>query len=131
MKIQSTNNVMESVINRYIQKLFDCKGHHARYNSSQSSSYKANETDFKICYGAGCMSGFVSNDRFCIGQACIHDQLFAEATHIESSFFNGPYDGILGLGFEEISVNRIPTVFDNLVRQGAIDKPTFSFWINR
>lgn len=77
------------------------------------------------------MSGFTSSDKLCIGDTCIQDQFFAEATHIESSFFNGPYDGILGLGFEEISVNRIPTVFDNLVRKGAIDTPTFSFWINR
>ena len=76
------------------------------------------------------MSGFVSNDKLCIGQVYVKDQLFAEATHIESSFFNGPYDGILGLGFDEISVNRIPTVFCNLIRQGAIDKPVFSFWIN-
>ena len=109
----------------YILIFFAWKGNHVRYNSSQSSSYKVNGTDFKICYGAGCMSGFVSNDKLCIGKACIHDQLFAEATHIESSFFSGPYDGILGLGFEEISVNRIPTVFDNLVRQGAIDKPSY------
>ena len=122
---------MENVLNLYIQTFIDYKGHHSRYNSSQSSSYKVNGTDFKICYGAGCMSGFVSNDKLCIGQACIHDQLFAEATHIESSFFNGPYDGILGLGFEEISVNRIPTVFDNLIRQGVIDNRIFSFWINR
>ena len=77
------------------------------------------------------MSGFVSSDNVCIGQACVKEQLFAEATHIESSFFNGPYDGILGLGFEAISVNRIPTVFDNLIRQGSIDKPVFSFWMNR
>ena len=77
------------------------------------------------------MNGFTSSDKLCLGDICIQEQLFAEATHIESSFFNGPYDGILGLGFEEISVNRIPTVFDNLVKQGAIDAPTFSFWINR
>lgn len=52
-------------------------------------------------------------------------------THIESAYFNGPYDGILGLGFSEISVNGIPTVFDNLINQKIIEKPTFSFWINR
>ena len=77
------------------------------------------------------MSGFVSKDKCCIGGVCVKEQLFAEATHIDLSYFNGPYDGILGLGFAEISVNRIPTVFDNLINQKIIDKPTFSFWINR
>ena len=76
------------------------------------------------------MSGFVSSDKCCIGGVCINQQLFGEATHIESGFFNGPYDGILGLGFPETSVNKIPTVFDNLLKQNLIDKPTFSFWIN-
>ena len=77
------------------------------------------------------MTGFISNDRCCIGDICVRNQLFGEATHIESAYFNGPYDGILGLGFGEMAVNGIPTVFDNMVNQGLVNKPVFSFWINR
>jgi hypothetical protein len=77
------------------------------------------------------MSGFVSNDKCCIGGMCVKEQLFGEVTHIESAYFNGPYDGILGLGSAALSVNGIPTVFDNLINQKLVDKPIFSFWINR
>jgi saccharopepsin len=53
---------------------------HTKYDSSQSSSYKANGTEFKIQYGSGSMEGFVSNDVLTIGDLTIKNQDFAEAT---------------------------------------------------
>ena len=35
---------------------------HSRYDSSKSSTYKANNSDFSIQYGSGAVSGFVSHD---------------------------------------------------------------------
>ena len=106
-------------------------GNHSRYDSDKSSSYKPNGTHFEICYGAGCMSGFVSNDKCCIGSLCVKEQLFAEVIHIESGYFNGPYDGILGMGFGVMAVNGMPTVFDNLIKQGSVKQSIFSFWLNK
>lgn len=52
---------------------------HTKYESSSSSTYKANGTDFSIQYGSGSMEGFVSNDLLTIGDLSIKGQDFAEA----------------------------------------------------
>ena len=41
----------------------------------------------------------------------------------------GKFDGILGLGWDTIAVDGIPTVLSTLIAQKAIDKPEFSFYL--
>ena len=53
---------------------------HAKYDSSASSTYKANGSAFAIRYGSGSMEGFVSRDDLTIGDLTIRGQDFAEAT---------------------------------------------------
>ncbi|XP_050692202.1 lysosomal aspartic protease-like [Eriocheir sinensis] len=104
---------------------------HNRYDSSLSSSYKPNGTDFDIQYGSGAMRGFLSSDNVQLGSLVAIDQTFAEATEEPGlAFVAGKFDGILGMGFTEISVMGIPTVFDTLVAQGSVEEPIFSFYLN-
>ena len=78
------------------------------------------------------MSGFVSSDKVCIAGVCVDDQLFFEATDEPGvAFLAAKFDGILGLGFTSLAVNNIPTVFDNMIAQGVVEAPKFSFWLNR
>ncbi|GAO14958.1 uncharacterized protein UV8b_05130 [Ustilaginoidea virens] len=103
---------------------------HSTYDSSSSSSYKKNGSDFAIQYGSGSLSGFVSNDVMSIGDLKIKKQDFAEATKEPGlAFAFGRFDGILGLGYDTISVNRIVPPFYNMVNQKLLDEPVFSFYL--
>ncbi|CAK7208955.1 aspartic proteinase precursor [Sporothrix curviconia] len=103
---------------------------HSKYDSSASSSYKANGSSFAIQYGSGSLSGFVSQDTVNIGNLQIKKQEFAEATEEPGlAFAFGRFDGILGLGFDTISVNKIVPPFYSMVNQGLLDSGVFSFYL--
>ena len=103
---------------------------HTKYDSSASSTYKANGSEFEIRYGSGSLSGFVSQDTFRIGDLVVKKQDFAEATSEPGlAFAFGRFDGILGLGFDTISVNKIVPPFYNMLDQGLLDEPVFAFYL--
>ncbi|KKA30997.1 hypothetical protein TD95_002938 [Thielaviopsis punctulata] len=105
---------------------------HSKYNSADSSTFKKNGTEFEIHYGSGSMKGFVSKDTVSIGDIKIKDQLFAEATSEPGlAFAFGRFDGIMGLGYDTISVNGIPPPFYSMVSQGLVDEPIFSFYLSK
>jgi len=101
---------------------------HTKYDSSASSTHKPNGTAFSIRYGSGSMEGFVSHDHLTIGDLTIKEQVFAEATKEPGlAFAFGKFDGILGLAYDTISVNSIVPPFYEMINQGLIDEPVFSF----
>jgi len=103
---------------------------HSKYDSSSSSTYRANGSSFEIRYGSGSLSGFVSQDTVQLGDIEIKDQLFAEATSEPGlAFAFGQFDGILGLGYDSISVNKIPPPFYNMIKQDNLDEPVFAFYL--
>ena len=67
-----------------------------------------------------------------MASVCVTDQTFAESTHQRGEAdIRKPYDGILGLGLPKGSNLGVVPVFNNMVDQGLIDDPVFSFWLNR
>jgi len=103
---------------------------HTKYDSSSSSTYKKNGSSFEIRYGSGSLSGFVSQDHVTIGDLKIKDQIFAEATEEPGlAFAFGRFDGILGLGYDTISVNKIVPPFYSMIDQGLLDEPVFAFYL--
>ena len=104
---------------------------HTTYDSSASSTYKKNGSDFEIHYGSGSLSGFVSQDTVQIGDIKIKGQDFAEATEEPGlAFAFGRFDGIMGLGYDTISVNKIVPPFYQMIDQGLIDDPVVSFYLS-
>uniref|UniRef100_A0A7N0TMY7 Peptidase A1 domain-containing protein n=1 Tax=Kalanchoe fedtschenkoi TaxID=63787 RepID=A0A7N0TMY7_KALFE len=105
---------------------------HRRYSSGRSSTYRRNGTLASIRYGSGAVSGFFSNDNVRIGNLVVINQQFIEATVEQSlTFLVARFDGILGLGFREISVGSAIPVWYNMVSQGLVREAVFSFWLNR
>ncbi|CAO2178893.1 unnamed protein product [Urochloa humidicola] len=105
---------------------------HERYKAGQSNSYKKNGKPASIRYGTGAISGYFSLDSVKIGDVVVRNQDFIEATKEPGiTFMVAKFDGILGLGFKEISVGAAVPVWYNMVKQGLIDDPVFSFWFNR
>ncbi|XP_008800699.2 aspartic proteinase oryzasin-1-like isoform X1 [Phoenix dactylifera] len=105
---------------------------HSRYTSTRSSTYRKNGKPADIHYGTGSISGFFSQDHVTVGDLVVQDQVFIEATREPSiTFLVAKFDGILGLGFKEISVGNVEPVWYTMVNQGLIKEPVFSFWFNR
>jgi len=105
---------------------------HKKYDSSKSSTYVANGTDFAIQYGSGACSGILSQDVVTAGDLTIKDQTFAEITKEPGiAFIAGKFDGILGLAFDSISVDSVTPWWYNLVNQGEVSDPVFSFWLSK
>lgn len=104
---------------------------HNKYDSSESSTYKKNGSEFEIRYGSGSLSGFISQDTVQIGDLKIKNQDFAEATSEPGlAFAFGRFDGIMGLGYDTISVNKIVPPFYNMIDQGLIDEKVFAFYLS-
>ncbi|XP_020268108.1 phytepsin-like isoform X2 [Asparagus officinalis] len=105
---------------------------HSKYRSSRSSTYQKNGKSAAIHYGTGSIVGFFSEDNVELGDLVVKGQEFIEATREPGvTFLAAKFDGILGLGFKEISVGNAVPVWYNIVEQGLVKDPVFSFWLNR
>jgi hypothetical protein len=109
-----------------------CKTKH-KFAASKSSTYIKDGRNFHIQYGSGPVSGFISIDSVGVGGLTVRGQELAEITDpsgLGAAFAVGPWDGILGMAWETISVDDLPTVFQNMVKQGLVKDQVFSFYLS-
>ncbi|KAL2913373.1 aspartic proteinase precursor [Polyrhizophydium stewartii] len=103
---------------------------HRRYDSSKSSTYVSNGTEFAIQYGTGSLEGVISEDTVTIGDLEIEGQNFGESVKEPGiTFAVGRFDGILGLGFDTIAVQKVVPPFYQMVNKQLLDAPLFSVWL--
>lgn len=106
--------------------------HHKIYDHSKSSTYVANGTVFNIRYGSGPVSGFYSKDTMTIGAIGTDGYTFAEVNNTKGlgeGYSIGKFDGICGLGWGGISVDKVQTPVEALVASGKLDAPEFAFYL--
>eukprot|EP00903_Cladosiphon_okamuranus_P020328 g18651.t1 len=107
-------------------------GLHHRYKADKSSTHADDGRDFEITYASGPVSGELSVDTVNWGGLDLEDQTFAEVENAKGlglAFIMGKFDGIMGLAFDEISVEGVPTPFGRLVDAGELDQPVFAFYL--
>jgi hypothetical protein len=104
-----------------------------KYDQDLSSTYVEDGADFSIQYGSGAVEGTYVQDSVTIGEdivvknqklASVHD-----AGGMGIAYTLSVFDGILGLGFDSISVGGVETVFHNAIEQGLVDEGKFAFYL--
>eukprot|EP01102_Stenamoeba_stenopodia_P018577 TRINITY_DN6835_c0_g1_i1.p1 TRINITY_DN6835_c0_g1~~TRINITY_DN6835_c0_g1_i1.p1 ORF type:complete len:430 (+),score=103.52 TRINITY_DN6835_c0_g1_i1:59-1291(+) len=105
---------------------------HNRFTDSASSTYVANGTTFSIQYGSGAVAGYIGQDVVGIAGLNVKNQGFGEATSEPGlAFVETKADGILGLAFDSISADHVTPLWYNLLTQGLVSTPLFSFWLDK
>jgi hypothetical protein len=105
---------------------------HKYYDHSKSSSYVANGTTFNIQYGSGPVSGVYSADTIAIGSNKVEGYTFAEVDNTKGlgpAFAIGHFDGICGMGLDDISVDGVKTPLRALADAKALDANVFAFYL--
>uniref|UniRef100_UPI00358FD941 cathepsin D-like n=1 Tax=Myxine glutinosa TaxID=7769 RepID=UPI00358FD941 len=105
---------------------------HKRYDSAKSRTYTQDGRPFEIHYGTGSLEGFMSKDVVTIGNLSVVGQRFGEAVQQPGiTFLLAYFDGIAGLAFPSLAVAGATPLFDNMMAQGLLPRPVFSFYLNR
>jgi len=102
------------------------------YDHTKSSSYVANGKEFRIQYGSGPVSGFLSTDDVAIGDLQLKNYTFAEINDMSGlgrSYTASPFDGILGMGWGAIAQDGCVAPFAALLASGKLAEPVFAFYL--
>jgi hypothetical protein len=108
------------------------KGSHSIYEHSKSSTYRANGTKFGIQYGSGPVSGFYSRDSVNVAGVPLTDYVFAEVNDTKGlgiAYSLGKFDGICGMGWDDISVDGVTTPLRAIVRSHELTENVFAFYL--
>ncbi|XP_041518116.1 pepsin A-5 [Microtus oregoni] len=104
---------------------------HKVFNPLRSSTFLVSGRPVNVAYGSGEMSGFLAYDTVKIGDLMVVAQAFGLSLEEPGTFMEyAIFDGILGLGYPDLSLQGILPVFDNLWLQGLIPQNLFAFYLS-
>jgi len=105
---------------------------HHRYQHQKSTSYVKNGTAFNIAYGSGPVAGEYTRDVVSVGGINLDSYLFAEVDNVKGlgpAWAAGHFDGICGMGWDDISVDGVETPLRALVNSGRLAENAFAFYL--
>lgn len=108
---------------------------HKKYNPTASSTSAAvvnerGEGSTEISFGTGDISGDYYKDKFCIAENLCSDVRFVAATaQSPEPFSETPFDGILGLGFRDLSMGEHFNIVDELNANSQLPGGTFAVFL--
>jgi hypothetical protein len=102
---------------------------HPKFNNESSTTFKYDGRKMVIPYGKGNVAGTVGEDTVDFGGYNVSGVGFGLMTTISANFAVTKAAGILGMAYQNISEDSLPTVFGLLVEQGLVQNATFSFYL--
>ena len=99
---------------------------HNRFKSKKSSTFEDDGQDFKIEYGSGGVEGTTGKDTVTMGDATA-TMTFGEIKKTSGAMFLvSQLDGILGLAYPTISVDKLPV----FIQESDLTDHSFSFYLH-
>eukprot|EP00427_Karlodinium_veneficum_P034417 CAMPEP_0169290076 /NCGR_PEP_ID=MMETSP1016-20121227/61497_1 /TAXON_ID=342587 /ORGANISM="Karlodinium micrum, Strain CCMP2283" /LENGTH=251 /DNA_ID=CAMNT_0009380543 /DNA_START=35 /DNA_END=787 /DNA_ORIENTATION=+ len=91
---------------------------------------KKGEGNAEISFGTGNIAGDFYRDRMCIGESlCIDTNFIAADQESTEPFQEIPFDGIMGLGFKDLSMGKGFNIIDDLSDGGMLPGGQTSFYL--
>ncbi|CAG8647984.1 11210_t:CDS:2 [Ambispora leptoticha] len=107
-----------------------CKAHKS-FDPKKSKGFTTDNKPFQIRYGTGEVSGVIAKDDISIAGAVAKGQTFGLSTKMSQDFQDTEFDGILGMGLDQLSSQKAKTPFSDLVTQNAVKDSVFGFFLGR
>jgi len=116
----------------------DCNGAgcnpHKKYATKDSTSAASvtneqGEGSTEISFGTGQVQGNYVEDQFCVGELCSKVRFIAATDESAEPFSEVPFDGIMGMGFNDLSMGKGFNIVDDLNDSGQLPQGQFSFYL--
>ncbi|GFO36819.1 cathepsin d [Plakobranchus ocellatus] len=105
---------------------------HRKYNNDSSSTYRNKHKSFAMKYDFGILGGYIGQDCVAVAGLTVENQQFGEAVVVDLDMLaKTDIDGIVGLGFRNMTRGVETNLLDNMVSQGLLPAPVFSFYLSR
>merc|ERR1719345_318159 len=108
---------------------------HKKYDPKKSTTAKTvvnerGEGSTEISFGTGQISGDYIKDKFCVGGSiCSTVRFIAASEESPEPFEETPFDGIMGMGFNDLSMGKGFNIPDDLNDSGQLPQGQFSFFL--
>jgi len=107
---------------------------HKKYSLHDSTSgasvtNEQGEGSTEISFGTGQVQGNYVEDQFCVGELCSKVRFIAATDESAEPFSEVPFDGIMGMGFNDLSMGKNFNIVDDLNDSGQLPDGQFSFYL--